>query len=153
MVAHDFIVKDKNMQLNYKLRFDEIYCEIVTLPAPSLFDLSTSKYLITSDAFYKYQGQAQASEPEPEPPLDPYRQSVYGWELDELANQWHQEDTSQYTGGSSFDPWPYTNLGQKPKLGGVRVSHRLYIHVHTHSSCRCSHSFTVLSMFSFISFS
>ena len=38
MVAHDFIVKDKNRLLNYKLRFDEIYCEIVTLPAPSLFD-------------------------------------------------------------------------------------------------------------------
>jgi hypothetical protein len=29
---------------------------------------------------------------------------------------------------------------QKPKLGGVRVSHRHYIHVHIfHFSCRCSH--------------
>ena len=113
MIAHDFIVKYKEKLLNYKLRFDEKYCEMVT-----------------SDAFYKHQSQAQASEPEPEPPLDPYRQSVYGWELDELANQWNPEDTSQYTGGSSFDPWPLTNLGQKPKLGGVRVSHRHYIHVH-----------------------
>ena len=106
MIAHDFIVKYKDRLLNYKLRFDEKYCEIVTLPAPSLFDLSTCIYLVTSNAFYKYQGQAQASDPEPEPPLDPYCQSIYRWDLDELANQWHPEDTSQYTGGSSFDPWP-----------------------------------------------
>ena len=54
MVAHDFIVKDKDRLLTYKLRFDEKYCEIVTLPAPSLFDLSTGIYLVTSDAFYNY---------------------------------------------------------------------------------------------------
>jgi hypothetical protein len=36
---------------------------------------------------------------------------------------------------------------QKPKLGGVCVSHRYYIHVHTfHFSCRCSHISIVLSM-------
>ena len=34
---------------------------------------------------------------------------------------------------------------QKPKLGGVRVSHRPYIHVHTfYFSCRCSHVSIVL---------
>ena len=83
--------------LKYKLRFDEKYCEIITLPAPSLFDLFSGIYLVSSEAFYKYQSEAQALEPEPEPPLDPYRQSVYGWDPDELANQWHPEDTSQYT--------------------------------------------------------
>ena len=45
------------------------------------------------------------------------------------------------------DYWLLTKLGQKPKLGGVRVFQRHYIHVHTfHSSCRCPHFFIVLSM-------
>ena len=55
MIAHDFIVKDKKKLLKYKLMFDEKYCEIVTLHAPSLFDLFSGIYLITLDAFYKYQ--------------------------------------------------------------------------------------------------
>ena len=38
MVAHDFIVKDKKKMLKYKLIFDKKYCEIITLPAPSLFN-------------------------------------------------------------------------------------------------------------------
>ena len=38
-----------------------------------------------------------------------------------------------YYGYQPGQPWPYTNLGQKPKLGGVRISHRHYIYVHTHS--------------------
>src|SRR5215216_2614376 len=41
------------------------------------------------------------------------------------------QDPPQYTGEGYFDPWAYTNLGQKPKLGGVRISHLHYIHVHT----------------------
>ena len=36
---------------------------------------------------------------------------------------------------------------QNPKLGGVRISHRHYIHFHTLiASCRCSYFFIVLSM-------
>ena len=46
--------------------------------------------------------------------------------------------------------WSITNLGQKPKLGGVRVSHRHYIHVHLYLICRCSHFFIVPSMLRFI---
>ena len=72
-----------------------------------------------------------APEAEPEPPLDPYRQSVYQWDQEDLANQWHPEDPPQYTEEDHFDPWAYTNLGQKSKLGGIRISHRHYIHVHT----------------------
>ena len=73
MIAHDFIVKDKKKLLKYKLIFDGKYCEIITLPAPSLFDLLSGTYLVSLDAIYAYWNLAQASEPEPEPPLDPYR--------------------------------------------------------------------------------
>ena len=52
-----------------------------------------------------------ALEPEPEPPLDPYQQSVYQWDPEEIANQWHPDDTPSHTGEGSFDPWDYTNLG------------------------------------------
>ena len=40
-------------------------------------------------------------------------------------------------------PWHYTNLGQKPKLGGVRISHRHYIHVHTLILVVGSHTFSL----------
>ena len=55
-------------------------------------------------------------------------------------------DPNYYYGYLPSHPWPQTNLGQKPKLGGVRISHRHYIHVHTLTArCRCSY-FTVISM-------
>ena len=40
MVAHDFIVKNRENELKYKLFFDKHHPETITLPAPSLFDLS-----------------------------------------------------------------------------------------------------------------
>ena len=105
MVAHDFIVKDKKKMLKYKLIFDKNYYEIITLPAPSLFNILSGKYLILPKAIYAYWRLTQVLEPEPEPPLDPYRQSVYQWDPEEIANQWHPEDPPQYTGEISFDPW------------------------------------------------
>ena len=41
MVAHDFIVKNREGELKYKLFFDKRHPETITLSAPSLFDLST----------------------------------------------------------------------------------------------------------------
>ena len=40
MVAHDFIVKNREGDLKYKLFFDNHHPETITMPAPSLFDLS-----------------------------------------------------------------------------------------------------------------
>ena len=40
MVAHDFIVKNREGGLKYKLFFHKHHPETITLPAPSLFDLS-----------------------------------------------------------------------------------------------------------------
>ena len=92
MVAHDFIVKNRKKELNYRLLFDKNHPETITLPAPSLFNLSSGKYLVLPEAFHAYQSLAPALEPEPEPQLDPHRQSVYQWDPEEIANQWHPED-------------------------------------------------------------
>ena len=105
MVAHDFIVKDKKKMLKYRLIFDKNYFEIITLPAPSLFNIFSGTYLILSEAFYAYRSLTPAPEPEPKPPLDPYRQSFYQWDPEEIANQWHPEDHPQDTGEGSFDLW------------------------------------------------
>ena len=131
MVAHDFIVKNKKKLLKHNLIFDKNYCEIITLPVPSSFNIFPVKYLILPEDIHAYLSAIPATVDEPEPQLDPYRQSVYQWDPEEIANQWHPEDLPQHTGEGHFDPWAYTNLGQKPKLGGVRISHRHYIHVHT----------------------
>ena len=73
MVAHEFIVKDKSKILKYKLIFGKHYCEIITLPAPSLFNIFSGTYLILPEAIHAYLSVTPAPEAEPEPPLDPYR--------------------------------------------------------------------------------
>ena len=105
MVAHEFIVKDKKKILKYKLTFDKNYCEIITLHAPSLFNIFSGTRLILPEAIHAYRGQMSAAEPEPEPPLDPHRQSVYQWDQEEIANQWHPENPPQYDPSYNFDPW------------------------------------------------
>ena len=102
MVAHDFIVKNKKKMLNYRLIFDKNYFETIALPAPSLFNLSSGKYLVLPEAIHAYRNLTPALEPEPEPQLDPHRQSVYQWDLEEIANQWNPEDPSQYDPSYNF---------------------------------------------------
>ena len=41
MVAHEFIVDNEDKMLLYNLRFNKKHNEIITLTAPSLFDLTT----------------------------------------------------------------------------------------------------------------
>ena len=71
MVAHDFIVKNRDGELEYQLFFNKHHPETITLPAPSLFDLTAGHYLVSPEAVYAYRGHTSAPEPEPEPPLDP----------------------------------------------------------------------------------
>ena len=52
MVSHDFIVKNKEKMLKYKLIFEKNHPETITLLAPSLFDLSASKYLVPPEAIH-----------------------------------------------------------------------------------------------------
>ena len=94
------------MMLKYNLIFDKTHCETITLPTPSLFNILSGTYLILPEAIYAYWRLTPAPEPEPESPLDPYRQSVYQWDPEEIANQRHSEDPPQYTGESSFEQWP-----------------------------------------------
>ena len=61
MIAHDFIVKNKEKMLKYKLIFDKNQPETITLPAPSLFDLSASKYLVPPEAIYAYRNPTSAT--------------------------------------------------------------------------------------------
>ena len=103
MVAHEFIVKNDENMLKYNLRLQKKHSETIILPAPSLFDLTAGPYLVLPEAIYAYWRLTQV--PEPEPPLDPSRQSIYQWDLEEIANQWHPEDPPRYTGESSFDLW------------------------------------------------
>ena len=105
MVAHEFIVKNNEMMLKYNLRFNKTHSETIILLAPSLFDLSSGTYLILPEAVHTYRSQTSAPEPELKPPLDPYRQSFYQWDPEEIASQWHSDDTPQYTGESNSNPW------------------------------------------------
>ena len=105
MVAHKFIVDNKERMLLYKLRFNKKHFESIILPAPLLFDLTAVNYHVSPEAVYAHRGQASAPEPEPEPPLDPYRPSPYQWDPEEISSQRHPDDTPQYTGESSRDPW------------------------------------------------
>ena len=71
MVAHDFIVKNRGNELKYQLFFNKHHPETITLPAPSLFDLSSGMYLFPLKAIQAYRNPAPAVEPEPEPQVDP----------------------------------------------------------------------------------
>ena len=106
MVAHDFIIKNRKKMLNYRLIFDKNYFETITLSAPSLFNIFSGTYIVFPEAVHAYWSLTSAPEPELEPPLDPYRQFVYQWDPEEIANQWQPEDTPQYTGEGDFEPWP-----------------------------------------------
>ena len=77
MVAHDFIVKNRKKELNYRLLFDKNHPETITLPAPSLFDLTANEYLVPLEAIHAYRNPTSATEPDPEPQFVPPRQSVY----------------------------------------------------------------------------
>ena len=77
MVAHDFIVKNRETELKYKLFFDKHHPETITLPAPFLFDLSSGQYLVPLEAIHAYRNPTSGIEAESEPQVDPPRQSNY----------------------------------------------------------------------------
>ena len=71
MVAHTFIVENKEKMLLYNLRFNKKHNETIILPAPLLFNIFSGTYLILPEAVYAYRSLTPAPEPEPEPPLGP----------------------------------------------------------------------------------
>ena len=68
-----FIIKNREGELKYKLFFDKRHPETITLPAPSLFDLSTGQYLVSPEDIHAYRNPTSATEPESEPQVDPPR--------------------------------------------------------------------------------
>ena len=102
MVAHDFIVKNRKKELNYRLLFDKNHPETITLPAPSLFDLSAGKYVVPLEAIHTNRNPTSATELDLEPQFVPPRQSIYQWDPEEVANQWQPEASSQYDPSYNF---------------------------------------------------
>ena len=100
MVAHDFIVKNREGELKYQLFFNKHHPETITLPAPS-FDLSIGQYLVPLKAIHAYRNPAPSVEPEPEPQVDPSRQSNYQWDPEMIVSQWQSESSSST---SQYDP-------------------------------------------------
>ena len=86
MVAHDFIIKNRAGELKCQLFFNKHHPETITLPAPSLFDLTVGTYLVPLTAIHAYRNPAPAEEPEPEPQFDPSRQSNYQWDPKMIAS-------------------------------------------------------------------
>jgi hypothetical protein len=106
MVAHDFITKDDDKRLIYNLVFSQGTYQIITLPAPSLFDIHSGRYIILPDDNYAYWERTRSPIPELAPSPDPYQEPVYQWEPQELANQWNPQDPPEYRGEDYFEPWP-----------------------------------------------
>ena len=77
MVAHDFIRYDKEKRLIYNQVFSEKTCQIITLPAPYLFNIHSGTYLIMPSNIYAYWERMRSPVHEPEPSPDPYEEPVY----------------------------------------------------------------------------
>jgi hypothetical protein len=105
MVAHKFIRYDKEKRLIYNLVFSEDTFQIITLPAPTLFDIHSGRYFVLPVDIHAYWEGTRSPAPEPEPSPDPYNESIYQWDPQELANQWNPQDPPQYTREGYFDPW------------------------------------------------
>ena len=106
MVAHDFIKKDNGKRLLYNLVFSQGTCEIITLSAPSLFNIHSGRYTIMLEDIYTFWGLSQPPAPEPAPVLDPHQEPVVQWEPQELANRWNPDNPPEYRGEGYFEPWP-----------------------------------------------
>ena len=82
---------------NINCTFDKHHPETITLPTPSLFNLSAGPHIVPWVAIQAYRNPAPA--PEPEPQDEPPRQSVYSWDPEVVASQWQSESSS-----SQYDP-------------------------------------------------
>ena len=105
MVEHKFIRHDEEKRHIYNLEFSENTFQIITLPAPILFDIHSGRYFVFPADILAYWEGTRSPPPEPEPSPDPYQESIYQWDPQELANKWNPQDPPQYTGGNYFDPW------------------------------------------------
>ena len=109
MVNHQFAERNDQF-LQYRLIFDRRRTYHVALPAATFFDFQAKgRYFITKEEAEEYKRRD---------------------EIAHLQAATHDAMTvaSQYDPNYNFgyppgQPWQQTNLGQKPKLVGVRISH------------------------------
>jgi hypothetical protein len=78
------------------------------LPAPSLFDIHSGRYLIMPEDIYAYWELAWSPVPKPALSPDPYQEPVYQWEPQELASQWNPQDPPKCQGED------YLSRGARP---------------------------------------
>ena len=76
MIAHKFICYDEEKRLIYNLIFGEDTFQIITLPAPTLFDIYLGRYFILPTDIHAYWEGTRSPVPEPEPSPDPYQESI-----------------------------------------------------------------------------
>jgi hypothetical protein len=88
MVEHNFIDSGRR-RFWYNLVFSQGTREIITLPAPALFDHSRGRYTITPKDIYAYWGLT----PPPAPALEP-------------TYQWKPQEPQHHPGSNYFQPWP-----------------------------------------------
>ena len=105
MVGHDFIGRGRR-RFQYNLVFSQGTCEIITLLAPTLFDIHRGRYIIMPEDIYAYWGLDQPQAPEPAPEPEPYQEPIYQWEPQEAIYQWDPQQPQYYPRGADFDPWP-----------------------------------------------
>ena len=77
MVAHKFIRYDEEKRLIYNLIFSEDTFQIITLPAPTLFDIHSGRSFILLEDMHAYWEGTRYPAPKREPSLDPYQESIY----------------------------------------------------------------------------
>ena len=139
MVRHRFVERNDQF-LQYRLIFDRRHTYHVALPASTFFDFQAKgRYIITREEANEYERRTEAE-----------RLQAAAHQAIAAASQY---DPSYNFGYQPGYPWPQTNLGQKPKLGGVRISHRHYIHVHTLILVVGAHTFSLYYPCQFIFFS
>ena len=72
--------------------------ETITLPAPSLFNLSLGRYTIMPADIYAYCGLVppQVDEPEPAPEPEAATKPIYQWDPQDPVYQWDPQEPQHY---------------------------------------------------------
>ena len=109
MVCHHFVERNDQF-LQYRLIFDRRRTYHIALPASTSLDFQAKgRYFITREEAEEYKRRAEIA-----------CLQAAAHDAMTVASQYDPDYNFGYPPGH---PWHSTNLGQKPKLGGVHISH------------------------------
>ena len=109
MVPHQFVERNEQ-SLQYRLIFDKRFTFHIALPAPTFFDFQAKRrYVITREEANEYERRTEAA-----------RLQAAALQAVVVVARYNPNYDFKYRPGQ---PWPWTNLGQKPKIRGVCISH------------------------------